>query len=101
MILNSIKRGGYTKRSRTYEILGCTYEEFLIHIESQWEPWMNWNNHGLYNGEFNHGWDFDHIEPIKPNGVERTEEEIIKLNHYSNFRPLCSYINRYIKKNTY
>ena len=26
-------------------------------------------------------------------------EKIIKLNHYTNFQPLCSKINRYIKRN--
>lgn len=27
-----------------------------------------------------------------------SEEDIIRLNHYTNLQPLCSYINRYIKK---
>jgi len=26
------------------------------------------------------------------------EEDIIRLNHYTNLQPLCSYINRYIKR---
>ena len=56
---------------------------------------MNWNNYGLWNGELNYGWDIDHIIPISS---AKTEEEIIKLNHYSNLRPLCSQINRYVKK---
>ena len=39
--------------------------------------------------------DIDHIIPIS---TAKTEEEIIKLNHYSNLQPLCSYTNRVIKR---
>jgi len=94
-ITNSLKNKGYTKSSLSREILGCSYKDFLIHIESKFEPWMNWNNYGKYNGEINYGWDLDHIIPLSS---IRTEEDIIKLNHYTNFQPLCSYINRNIKK---
>ena len=57
---------------------------------------MNWNNYGIYNGEFNYGWDLDHIIPIS---LAKSEEEIIKLNHYTNLQPLCSKTNRDIKRN--
>jgi len=57
---------------------------------------MNWDNRGLYNGEFNYGWDIDHIVPLS---TATTEEELIKLCHYTNTQPLCSKINRDIKKN--
>ena len=87
---------GYDKKSKTYEILGITFEEFKLHIESQWEEWMNWNNYGLYNREEKYGWDFDHIIPLSS---VNTEEDIIRLNHYTNFQPLCSYVNRYVKRN--
>jgi len=56
---------------------------------------MNWDNYGLYNGELNFGWDIDHIVPIS---TAKTKEEIIKLNHYENLQPLCSKINRDIKR---
>jgi len=49
-------------------------------------------------GEKNYGWDLDHIIPTSS---VNTEDELIKLNHFSNIQPLCSYINRYIKKNNY
>ena len=95
LILKSLKRRGYTKKSQTHKILGCSYEKFIQHIESQFGDWMNWDNKGLYNGEFNYGWDIDHIIPLSS---AKTEEDIIKLNHYTNLRPLCSKINRHIKK---
>lgn len=95
LIRNSFRNNGFTKKSKTYEILGCSFEEFKLYLESQFEEWMNWDNKGLYNGELNYGWDIDHKIPLSS---ATSEEEIIKLNHYTNLQPLCSYINRYIKK---
>ena len=83
------------KNSRTTEILGCSIGEFKIYLESKFEDWMTWENKGLYNGELNYGWDIDHIIPISS---AKTEEDIILLNHYTNLQPLCSHINRYIKR---
>jgi transposase-like protein len=77
LIANSMKNKGYTKSSRTYQILGCDFETFKKHIERQFTKGMNWNNHGK--------WHYDHIIPISS---AQTEEEVIKLNHYTNFQPL-------------
>jgi hypothetical protein len=88
------KKGSISKNNRTEIILGCSFEEFKLYIESKFEDWMTWENYGLYDGEFNHGWDLDHIIPISST---KTEDEIYKLNHY-NLQPLCSKINRDIKK---
>ena len=95
LIKNSFKRKGYDKKTRTNKILGCSYEELKRYIESKFEPWMTWDNHGKYNGdEKNYGWDIDHIIPISS---AKTEDDVIKLNHYTNLQPLCSYINIVIK----
>jgi len=93
-IRQAIKRKKYNKNNKTIEILGCTYEEFKVHIESQFEHWMTWDNYGLYNGEYNFGWDLDHIVPVES---AKTKEDVLRLNHYTNFQPLCSYTNRYLK----
>lgn len=84
------------KRNRipTEKLLGCDIPHFKKYIESKFEPWMDWNNYGKYNGKYNYGWDYDHIIPISE---ANSREEIIKLNHYSNYQPLCSHINRDIK----
>lgn len=95
-IVECIKRSGNVKRSKTFEILGCTIDEFKIYLESKFESWMTWDNYGLYDGNFNTGWDIDHIIP---NSNATTEDEVIKLNHYTNLQPLCSKVNRDIKKN--
>lgn len=91
----SIKSSGVKKNTKTQEILGCSFEEFRSYIESKFEPWMNWENYGLYNGELNYGWDIDHIIPISSS---KSIDEVISLNHYTNLQPLCSHINRYVKK---
>ena len=56
---------------------------------------MTWENWGKYNGELNYGWDIDHIIPLSS---AKTEDDIIRLNHYTNLQPLCSYTNRHIKR---
>ena len=86
------------KKLKTEIILGCSFDEFKVYIESKFEEWMNWENKGLYNGELNYGWDIDHIIPIS---TAETEEDVIKLNHYTNLQPLCSKINRDIKRNKF
>jgi hypothetical protein len=95
IIYGSIKRGGYKKNTRSNNILGCSYEEFKVYIESKFESWMSWDNFGLYNGDLNYGWDIDHIIPLSS---AKTEEDVIRLNHYTNLQPLCSYTNRNIKR---
>ena len=98
IIYKSLKKQGFKKKSKTHEILGCSFEEFKIHLESKFEPWMTWENRGLYNGEFNHGWDIDHIIPLNS---AKTEDDVIRLNHHTNLQPLCSKINRDIKNQKY
>jgi hypothetical protein len=73
---------GYTKSSKTYEILGCSYEEFKVYIESQFVEGMSWDNRSE--------WHLDHKIPVSY-GMD--EMEIIALNHYSNFQPLWAVDN--------
>ena len=76
-IKSSMRKRGYTKNSRTFDILGCDYETFVAHISKQFKKGMTLDNHGE--------WHLDHIIPIS---TAQTEEEVIKLNHYTNFQPL-------------
>ena len=78
----SIKGKGYTKKSKTSEYLGCTFNEFKIYIEEKFIENMTWENRME--------WHLDHIYPIS---LAKTEEEIIKLNHYTNFQPLWAIDN--------
>lgn len=90
IVTDAFKRSSYTKNSKTYEIIGCTYVELKLHIEKQFKPGMTWDNHGQ--------WHIDHIIPVSY-GI--TVEEIIALNNYINLQPLwaqenLSKGNRYI-----
>lgn len=82
LIRSSFKNLGYNKKSKTFQILGCTSQEFYEHIESLFLNGMNWDNRKL--------WHIDHIIPIS---LAKTEEEVIKLNHYTNLRPLWAIDN--------
>lgn len=96
-ISTTLSKKGYTKKSRTYQILGCSFDELKLHMESLFQPWMNWGNYGNWNGipmQIGIAWDIDHIILIH---TAKTEEDIIKLNHFTNLQPLDSYINRNIK----
>lgn len=85
LIYVSVKNQGYTKKSKTYEILGCSFEHFKAHLENQFIDGMTWENQGL--------WHMDHIYPVSR---ATDEEHLIKLNHYTNFQPLWAEDN--IKK---
>lgn len=95
LIRDSLRGMGFKKSQRTVDILGCSIEEFKLYVESKFEPWMNWGNKGLYNGSPNYGWDIDHI---KKSSSATSEGELIQLNHYTNLQPMCSYLNRVIKR---
>ena len=95
-ITRHVRNINIIKRERTIKIIGITYQGLKEHLESQWEPWMNWDNHGKYKKDtFDYGWDIDHIIPTS---TATTIEEIYKLNHYTNLKPLCSKVNRDIKR---
>jgi len=90
LILISFK-GQFTKKSKkTVEILGCSFEQFRVHLESQFDENMNWENHGTY-------WHMDHIKPIS---LAKNEKEVFDLNHYTNFQPLF-WLDNLSKSNKY
>jgi hypothetical protein len=98
-IRKTLNNSGVKKLTRTEQILGCTFEEFKLYIESRFENWMTWENKGNWDGiptELNTAWDIDHIIPLSS---ATNEIELLKLCHYSNLQPLCSYTNRVIKRN--
>ena len=71
-------------RTQTIEILGCDFNAFSEYIYSMFDDNMTWDNYGIY-------WEIDHIIPISS---ANTIEDLIRLNHYSNLRPLKKEDNR-------
>ena len=77
-IQNFIKKSGYKKTSKTFEMIGCTPEQLLEHLHKTW-----YDNYGTeYNGEPVH---IDHIIPLSS---AETEEDMYKLCHYTNLQYL-------------
>ena len=83
-ISDAIRRKDFSKDSTTRDIIGVDFNTFKKHIESKFTDGMSWDNWGRY------GWHFDHIIPVSS---AKTKEDLIKLNHYTNFQPLWWYDN--------
>lgn len=82
LVYKTIKNQGYSKKSYTNEILGCSYEEFKEYIENQFKEGMSLENHGE--------WHIDHKIPIS---WATTEDEVYLYNKYNNFQPLWGFEN--------
>jgi len=71
---------GILKDRRVLDAVGCTPEELIQHLESQFLPDMSWDNWAT------DGWHIDHIVPLASAGDD--VDAMMKLWHYTNLRPL-------------
>lgn len=77
---NNIRTGSAVKD------LGCSIEELKEYIENQFLDGMNWSNWGkISNNEKT--WNIDHIIPFKDVDISK-REDLLKVCHYTNLRPL-------------
>ena len=67
------------KTNRTFKMVGCTPEFLKEYLEKQFKPGMTWKNHSRT------GWHIDHRDPLD---LAMTPEDIEKLSHYTNLRPM-------------
>lgn len=81
-INKAFKNHGYTKKSKTSQILGANFEVVKIHIESQFIDGMSWDNRDE--------WEIDHIVPL---ASANNEDELYALAHYKNLQPLWDDLN--------
>jgi predicted Zn-ribbon and HTH transcriptional regulator len=79
LIANAFANKNYSKHSRTHTILGCSYQDFCTHIQSQFTAGMSWDNRSL--------WHLDHRVPVS---LAENEAELMLLNRWDNFQPLWS-----------
>ena len=87
-IRRALGKGGKNGK-RTFEILGYTVQDLMNHIESQWEPWMNWDNHGHAHLNKCKSWQIDHIIPASSFKFTSTEDQSFKdCWALSNLQPL-------------
>ena len=67
------------KSMRTQDLVGCSWSDYRMWLESKFKVGMSWDNYGV------NGWHLDHHIPIS---FAKTEEDIFRLNHYTNLKPL-------------
>lgn len=67
------------KSGSAVDDLGCSIEEFKIHLEKHFQPGMCWSNHG--------DWEIDHIKPLKSFDLTNLEE-LRKACNYMNLQPI-------------
>jgi hypothetical protein len=97
MIRKSLKKQNSSKFGESIlKYLPYTPDELKQYIESKWEPWMTWENHGniTYNKRT---WHIDHIIPqSKLPFTSMEDEDFQKCWALENLRPLEAFEN--IKK---
>ena len=77
-LVDSFLRRGYKKNSHSEEIIGCDWQTLMNHLFETWRQ-----RYGtVYAGEDYH---IDHIIPLSE---AKTEDEVIKLCHYTNLQLL-------------
>lgn len=62
---------------KTLDLIGCSREDFMLHLEKQFTENMSWDNYGTY-------WEVDHIKPLSKGGTI----------HWTNSQPLTISENR-------
>jgi hypothetical protein len=72
-----LNRSTITKKSKTFDILGCSPYFLKEYLEKQFKSGMTWDNRNE--------WHIDHIIPLSS---AQSEDEIYKLCHYTNLQPL-------------
>lgn len=81
-IKRAFREAGYKKNSATENMIGCSWAQLKQHIENQFLEGMNWGNRNL--------WHIDHIIPL---ASAKSIDELVRLNHYKNLRPLWAFDN--------
>ena len=72
------------KCARTLDLLGCSMNFYMKHIEQQFQPGMSWENQG--------DWHIDHIKPCAAFDFNDPEQQKACF-HYSNMQPLWAMDN--------
>lgn len=78
-IIKALK--GEQKSQKTLELLGCSYEQFIQHIESLFKVGMTWENYGY------RGWHLDHYIPCAAFDLTDPEQQK-KCFHFTNLQPM-------------
>lgn len=92
------KQKNLKKQEGIFRHLPYTIHDLMKHLETQFEPWMNWENHGLYSPN-KKTWQIDHIKADANFNYKSVEDsEFLKSWALSNLRPLEA-MNNILKSN--
>lgn len=98
-IYKGLKLQSSTKRGKScWDYLGYSQEDLKCHLESKFESWMTWENHGKYikskwkeNDSTTWTWEIDHIIPHSSLPYRSMEDENFKKCWaLENLRPLAA-----------
>jgi hypothetical protein len=98
-VSRALKTNNSSKNGQSIlKYLPYTIQELQKHIEQQFEPWMNWNNHGVYisdswndNVPSTWKWQLDHITPHSMFKYTSIEDQVLKeCWALENLRPLSA-----------
>lgn len=78
-----LKKRKLMKNTSTSRLIGCSWEEARVHLESTFQPGMTWDNYGE--------WHIDHIIPLA--SAANDLDRIHQLNHYTNLQALWAVDN--------
>ena len=81
-----LKKQNTDKNNSTMELIGCSKEELIKHLESQFKEGMSWENWSL------NGWHIDHIRPCSSFDLS-DPAQVKECFHYSNLQPLWAIEN--------
>lgn len=65
--------------------LGCSLDDFYLHLESKFQPGMTWENWGVGKGK----WHIDHIIPLSAFDLTQRQHLILAC-YYLNMQPMWS-----------
>lgn len=89
----AVRRAGGFKVRNPLVNLPYTMEDLKIHLEKQFESWMNWDNWGPYTTKYK-TWQIDHIIPqSKLPFTEVEDTNFLKCWDLTNLRPFETQAN--------
>ena len=68
------------REMRTEDYIGCSFNDAMIRLESQFKNGMKWDNHGTK-------WTIDHVVPLSAFDLTNPNDRRM-ANHISNLRPM-------------
>lgn len=82
-----LRNRGLRKSVATERLLGCSFEDFAIYLESKFESGMTWDNYEI------NGWHVDHIMPCAIFDLAKADHQK-RCFHFSNMQPMWASENR-------